>query len=82
MFTISLDWLNQINDFDVYETVLAHEFQHMVHWNNDRNEETWVNEGMSELAQEVAGYLPDLGFVRVYARQPGHATDYLEYRPA
>ena len=71
MFTISLDWLLQLNDFELYETVLAHEFQHMVHWNNDRNEETWVNEGMSELAQEVAGYLPDLGFARVYARQPG-----------
>ena len=70
MFTISLDWLRQINDFELYETVLAHEFQHMVHWHNDRNEETWVNEGMSELAQEVAGYPPDLGFARVYARQP------------
>ena len=70
MFTISLDWLRRIDDFEVYETVLAHEFQHMVHWNNDRNEETWVNEGMSELAQEVAGYPPELGFARVYARQP------------
>ena len=70
MFTISLDWLRRIDDYDVYETVLAHEFQHMVHWNNDRNEETWVNEGMSELAQEVAGYPPELGFVRVFARQP------------
>ena len=70
MFTISLDWLRRIDDYEVYETVLAHEFQHMVHWNNDRNEETWVNEGMSELAQEVAGYPPELGFARVFARQP------------
>jgi len=70
MFSISLDWLNQLRDYDVYETVLAHEFQHMVHWHNDRNEETWVNEGLSELAQEVAGYPPDLGFARVYAGNP------------
>ncbi len=70
MFSISLDWLNQLRDYDVYETVLAHEFQHMVHWHNDRNEETWVNEGLSELAQEVAGYPPDLGFSRVYAGNP------------
>ncbi len=70
MFSISLDWLHQIRDYQLYETVLAHEFQHMVHWHNDRNEETWVNEGLSELAQEVAGYPPDLGFVHVYARQP------------
>ena len=70
MFSISLDWLRQLRDNEPYETVLAHEFQHMVHWHNDRNEETWVNEGLSELAQEVAGYPPDLGFARVYARQP------------
>lgn len=70
MFSISLDWLLQLRDYELYETVLAHEFQHMVHWHNDRNEETWVNEGLSELAQEVAGYPPDLGFAGVYARNP------------
>ncbi len=70
MFTISLDWLRRLRDLAVYETVLAHEFQHMVHWNNDRNEETWVNEGMSELAQEVAGYPPDTGFARIYTSNP------------
>lgn len=70
MFTISLDWLRRLRDLEVYETVLAHEFQHMVHWNNDRNEETWVNEGMSELAQEVAGYPPDTGFARIYMNNP------------
>lgn len=70
MFSISLDWLLQLRDYELYETVLAHEFQHMVHWHNDRNEETWVNEGLSELAQEVAGYPPDLGFAGVYAGNP------------
>ena len=70
MFLISLDWLDNIHDYEVYETVLAHEFQHMVHWHNDRNEETWVNEGLSELAQEIAGYPPDLAFVRVFVEDP------------
>ena len=70
MFSVSLDWLNRLHDYLPYETVLAHEFQHMVHWHNDRNEETWVNEGLSELAQELAGYPPDLGFARVYASNP------------
>ena len=28
-------------------SVLAHEFQHMIHWNIDRNEEGWMNEGFS-----------------------------------
>lgn len=70
MFYISLSWLNRSRDYGYYETVLAHEFQHMVHWYNDRNEETWVNEGLSELAQEVAGYPPDTGFASVFAGVP------------
>ncbi|MBI1294874.1 hypothetical protein GC175_07945 [bacterium] len=70
MFYISLEWLNRSRDYQYYETVLAHEFQHMVHWYNDRNEETWVNEGMSELAQEIAGYPPDTGFAGIFASDP------------
>jgi hypothetical protein len=36
--------------------VLAHEFQHMIHFAQDRNEATWVNEGFSELAVLLNGY--------------------------
>jgi len=36
--------------------VLAHEFQHMIHWYRDLNEETWLNEGFSELAMHLNGY--------------------------
>jgi immune inhibitor A len=39
-----------------YDGTLAHEFQHMIHWNNDRNEDSWVNEGMSELAGHLNGF--------------------------
>jgi hypothetical protein len=39
--------------------VLAHEFQHMIHWNQDVNESTWLNEGFAELAILLNGY--DLG---------------------
>ncbi|MBX2998092.1 MAG: immune inhibitor A [Caldilineaceae bacterium] len=70
MFYISLPWLNRSGDYTYYETVLAHEFQHMIHWYNDRNEETWVNEGLSELAQEIAGYPPDTGFASIFVRTP------------
>jgi hypothetical protein len=31
-------------------SVQAHEFQHMIHWLADENEDNWLNEGMSELA--------------------------------
>ncbi len=36
--------------------VLAHEFQHMIHWFRDRNEASWMNEGFSELAVLLNGY--------------------------
>lgn len=70
MFYINLGWLNSSRDYEYYETVLAHEFQHMIHWNQDRNEETWVNEGLSEFAQEVAGYPPDTVFAEVFTGSP------------
>ena len=37
-----------------YDQVLAHELQHAVHWNADASEDTWVNEGLSELASSIA----------------------------
>jgi immune inhibitor A len=40
---------------EYYNAVLAHEFQHMIHWYKDRNEETWLNEGFSELAMFLNG---------------------------
>ena len=39
-----------------YLGVVAHEFQHMIHWNNDPKEHTWVNESMSQLATFLNGF--------------------------
>jgi len=39
--------------------VLAHEFQHMIHWYQDRNESSWLNEGFSELSAFLNDY--DIG---------------------
>lgn len=39
-----------------YLQLLAHEFQHMIHWHQDLGEPVWVNEGLSEVAPYVAGY--------------------------
>jgi hypothetical protein len=39
-----------------YNGVLAHEFQHALHWNAAREEESWVNEGLSELGSHLGGY--------------------------
>ncbi|MCP4544957.1 MAG: T9SS type A sorting domain-containing protein [bacterium] len=35
--------------------VAAHEFQHMIHFNTDSNESSWVDEGMGELAMWLFG---------------------------
>ena len=54
MFYINSDNLQP--GTESYESVLAHEFQHMIHWAVDRGEDTWVNEGFSELASYLNGY--------------------------
>jgi len=54
MFYLNLDYLQP--DTPSYYSTLAHEFQHMIHWAHDRNEDSWVNEGLSTLAELVNGY--------------------------
>jgi immune inhibitor A len=49
--------------------VLAHEFQHMIHWYQDRNETSYLNEGFSEVAAFLNGY--DIGgFDWLYSTNP------------
>jgi hypothetical protein len=38
--------------------VAAHEFEHMIHFNTDPNEESWADEGLAELAMWLFGH-PD-----------------------
>jgi len=35
---------------------LAHEFQHLIHWGSDADEELWINEGLSGYAEELSGF--------------------------
>ena len=36
--------------------VLAHEFEHLIHWRHDADEAIWVNEGCAEYAMFACGY--------------------------
>ena len=54
---------------EIYLSVLAHEFQHAVAWNQDNGEESWINEGLAEYATEQAGY--GGSFVRDFLSRPG-----------
>jgi hypothetical protein len=67
MFLLSLDRV-KLNDLFAY-SVLAHEFQHMIHWYRDRNEETWLNEGCANLASFLNGYSIG-GHDQIFARNP------------
>ncbi len=69
MFYISADSGNAKPNSDFYDGTLAHEFQHMIHWANDRNETSWVNEGMSELASYLNDFDPG-GADYAYMMQP------------
>ncbi len=54
------DWADRIGP-DVarpylYEGIFAHEYQHLLHDDYDSDEETFINEGMSDLAMVLTGY--------------------------
>jgi len=51
-----------------YLGTLAHELQHAVHWAGDAGEETWVNEGLSEVAKGLADY--GLSFIDYFIESP------------
>ena len=48
---------------DLARATLAHEFQHMLHWNGDPDEDRWVDEGCSEYAELACGYKNTTGEV-------------------
>lgn len=58
-----------------YLATLAHELQHAVHWAADADEDTWLNEGLSEVASELAGF--HIISVASYLRAP--ATSLTEW---
>ncbi|PKO23689.1 MAG: hypothetical protein CVU38_02850 [Chloroflexi bacterium HGW-Chloroflexi-1] len=69
MFYISVDSGSAKPNSSFYDDSLAHEFQHMIHWANDRNEDSWVNEGMAMLAEHLNSF--DSGGADIaYTEQP------------
>ena len=41
----------------LYESTFAHEYQHLLEYYEDPNEDTWVDEGLADLAQRITGYV-------------------------
>jgi immune inhibitor A len=67
MFYLSADFVDLGEEYA--SSVLAHEFQHMIHWNIDRNESSWINEGLSELAVDLNGFSTG-GFSNLFSANP------------
>lgn len=71
----SYDWINRVGPDAarpfLYEGIFAHEFEHLIHFDVDPDEETWVNEGMADLAGYLCGY----------GHQAGHVAYYMVYHP-
>lgn len=67
MFYLSADYIKLYTELAY--GVLTHEFQHMIHWNIDRDEASWIDEGLSELAVELNG-IDTNRFAYVFAKEP------------
>ena len=55
----------------LYEGIFAHEFEHLVHFDIDPDEPSWVDEGLADLA----------GFFCGYGHSEGHIAYYMVYHP-
>ena len=51
MFFFNLDAIGQDFPLRAVESIVAHEFQHMIRFNLQVNSETWLNEGLSMFTQ-------------------------------
>ncbi len=49
--------------------VIAHEFEHLIHYGHSSNEEIWLDESLAELAMVYSGYT-DPGNLEYYAQHP------------
>jgi hypothetical protein len=62
-------WNTRIINNSIFGTI-AHEFQHLIHRDNDPDEEKWINEGMADFAQYLCGYGHDWGHVNFFLDHP------------
>ncbi|TGK03973.1 peptidase M30 [Leptospira semungkisensis] len=59
---------------DTFLSTVAHEYQHLIRFQYEARilaagggrDETWINEGTSEVAADIAGYSPQIGRINCY----------------
>jgi hypothetical protein len=66
----SFDWANRVGPGVsrpfTYEGTFAHEFEHLIHNDIDFDEESWVDEGLADMAIYMCGYGHDTGNIAYY----------------
>jgi immune inhibitor A len=70
---INLD-LAPLNSVD-FLTTIAHEYQHLVRYHVDGNEQRWLNEGLSQLIEHLNGFSPQYvggDKIRDFLHEPDH----------
>lgn len=55
---------------DSYMSTMAHEFQHMISFNNNHAPDLWLEEGAAQFAERLNGYGAKIGTVFSFAAQP------------
>ncbi len=71
---IYLDTRAAQHGVDTHLAIIAHELQHAAHFDKDVGEESWVNEGLSEVATQLAGY--SVQSPRAFMRRPDTQLNY------
>lgn len=64
---------------DAYLGTIAHEMQHLIQWYTDRNEDSWLGEGLSELASELNGFPANRQ--QTYAQRPDIQLTTVSHEP-
>ncbi|MCG3215882.1 MAG: hypothetical protein KAS63_04165 [Candidatus Heimdallarchaeota archaeon] len=69
-------------DYSLGLGVLAHEFEHLIHYNYDPQEFTWVDEGCADYSKYLNGYIPShnrSGFLSHFELNPEDSLLYWNY---
>jgi hypothetical protein len=64
----------------LYEGTFAHEYQHLLEYYEDPDEESWINEGLSDWAQTLVGYV-DPSIAPDAAGADGHLSCFQGFQP-
>ncbi|WP_201763560.1 M6 family metallopeptidase [Chengkuizengella marina] len=64
----SADWETRLES--TFFGTVAHEYQHLIHSDKDRDETNWINEGMSDFAEYIVGYGHPMGHVNYFLDHP------------